>query len=205
MSKRQELVIFVHGFAGKRIWMQPLMYRLRKAYAVMNWGYLSIVGSVDSHARRFHEFLQGIDYDGPINIVAHSMGSIVTRAALQLGKIPELKRIVFLAPPNSGSPIARAFGNVIGWACQPISDLSSDQGSYVNSISPALPYETGIIAAKYDMLVPVNSTFLQQQADHITIPGTHNSLLFSSYACQLVIRFLQHGSFALPNHQQPKA
>ena len=101
-----ELVVVIHGFGGKRIWMQPLTHRLKRNFRVINWTYFSIVGSIESHAERFSQFLSDLKHDGPIHIVAHSMGSSVTRAAIQLRKIGNLNRIVLLDPPNSGSPLS---------------------------------------------------------------------------------------------------
>ena len=190
-----ELVVVIHGFGGKRIWMQPLTHRLKRNYRVINWTYFSIAGSIESHARRFSQFLFDLKHDGPIHIVAHSMGSIVTRAAIQLRKIVNLKRIVLLAPPNSGSPVAKVMSFGLGWACRPFRDLSSSSSSFVNKLTTELPCQTGVIAARFDIQVPVSSTHMPGLADHATILGTHNSLLFSAKATRMVTQFLETGRF----------
>ena len=192
----KELVIVVHGFGGKRLWMQPLSMRLRRRFRVINWSYFSLVRSIEFHAKRFSEFLRHLQHDGPINIVAHSMGCIITRAALQIAEIENLNRIVLLAPPNCGSPIAKTLSHVLGWACRPFRDLSSGTDSYVNTMSPELPCETGVVAARFDILVPVNSTYLPGLSDHFIILATHNSLLFSPTVGRRVTEFLTCGRFA---------
>lgn len=191
----KELVIVVHGFGGKRLWMQPLSLQLRRNFRVMNWTYFSIGGSIEFHAQRLSDFLRRLQHDGPIHIVAHSMGSIVTRAALKIVEIDNLQRVVLLAPPNSGSPVAKMLNYVLGWACIPFRELSSDRNSYVNTMSPELPCPTGVIAARYDVQVPVNSTYLPGIADHVIISATHNSLLFSPTVGRLVTEFLTCGRF----------
>ena len=191
-----ELVIVVHGFGGKRIWMQPLSMRLRRRFRVITWSYFSIGGSIESHAKRLSNFLHDLNHDGPIHTVAHSMGSIVTRAALAIRDINNLTRIVMLAPPNCGSPVARVSNFAFGWACRPFRELSSDRDSYVNNLSTGLPCDTGVIAARFDIQVPVNSTYLPGLSDHVIITGTHNSLLFSGKVGQLVTQFLTIGRFA---------
>ncbi len=196
MRLTQPIVIVVHGFGGKRIWMRPLSMRLRRCFHVIDWPYFSIAGSIENHAKRFSEFLSNLEHDGPINIVAHSMGSIVTRAALATSEIRNLNRVVLLAPPNSGSPIAKVLNYGFGWACRPLRDLSSSTGSFVNSMPDNLTCDTGVIAARYDMLVPIRSTHMPGLSDHAIITGTHNSLLFSNRVCKMVTRFLTNGRFA---------
>lgn len=190
-----ELVIVVHGFGGKRLWMQPLSMRLRRHFRVLNWSYFSYGGSIEYHAKRLSEFLRHRQHDGPMSIVAHSMGSIVTRAALKLTAIGNLNRLVLLAPPNCGSPVAKSLNFVLGWACTPFRDLSSDQNSYVNKMSVDLPCPTGVIAARFDLQVPVASTYLPGLADHAVFFATHNSLLFSPTVARFVNEFLTRGRF----------
>ncbi len=191
-----ELVIVVHGFGGKRLWMQPLSMRLRRRFRVVNWSYFSFGGSIEFHAKRFSRFLRHLQHDGPIDIVAHSMGCIVTRAALKIAEITNLKRIVLLAPPNSGTPVAKTLNYVLGWACRPLRDLSSDHDSYVNKMSPEMPCDTGVIAARFDIQVPVVSTYMPGLSDYVIVPATHNSLLFSPTVGRLVTEFLACGRFA---------
>ncbi len=168
---------------------------------MIHWTYFSVAGSVESHAKRFADFLLNLNHDGPIHIVAHSMGSIVTRAAIQFQEIAKLKRIVLLAPPNSGSPVAQLMSYGLGWACRPLRDLSSSPNSFVNHLTIELPCETGVIAARFDIQVPVRSTLMPGLADHATIFGTHNSLLFSAKASRMVTRFLESGQFTDSQHQ----
>ena len=195
MESPRETVVVVHGFGGKRLWMAPLAYRLSRKYDVANWSYFSFGGSIENHGRRFAEFIESLNTKQKINIVAHSMGSIVTRAALQNSRT-KISRVVMLAPPNAGSHVARFVSPVLGTICRPIREISSHKDSYVNQLPIKSPCETGVIASKFDVLVPWENTMLDGLADHQTVVGTHNSLLFSGKVAAMVVRFFRHGKFA---------
>jgi len=177
MESPNETVVVIHGFGGKRLWMAPLSYRLSRRYNVVNWSYFSYGGSIEDHAARFAEFIESMDAKQRLNIVAHSMGSIVTRAALQkisASTLASVGRVVMLAPPNAGSNVAKFVSPVLGPICLPIKQISSRKDSYVNQLPNQNTCETGVIASKYDMLVPIKNTMMNDLADHRTVFGTHN-------------------------------
>jgi len=71
--------------------MWPLANRLGRNFDVVNWSYFSFAGSVERHAERHAERLSGFlvttasqNTSRNIHLVAHSMGSIVARAALSM-------------------------------------------------------------------------------------------------------------------------
>lgn len=200
-----DLVILVHGFSASRLVMCPLAYRLRKdGFRVRQWSYVSLFGKIDSHASRFRKFLQS-DLKGEpcIHIVAHSMGCIVVRAALQGNSISNLGRIVMLAPPNQGSPVADFVSRFLGWLLTPTKELASRPTSYVNLLGTRLNAEVGIIAAKYDLLIPAKNTALPEPMKHEVVAGTHNSILFSSNIQAKVSSFLQSGDFRQRDAHSP--
>ncbi len=119
------------------------------------------------------------------------MGSIVTRAALERARLQNLGRVVLLAPPNAGSPVARLASIFVGWLSTPTRELSDDALSYVNQLRSSHTAEVGIIAARYDFLVPLKNTHLVHESMHVTLRATHNSLLFSRLACQHIVDFLR--------------
>ena len=106
MISKRDIVVLIHGFGGKRIWMAPLATRLSQKYDVRTWSYFSFGGSIERHGNRFADYIDSLEAESNINIVAHSMGSIVTRSALQRIN-NKVNRVVLLAPPNSGSHVAR--------------------------------------------------------------------------------------------------
>ncbi|TWU04978.1 hypothetical protein Pla52n_30230 [Stieleria varia] len=187
--------------------MWYLRYKLsRLGYDPLIWSYPSLRRSINHHADRLRHDLQSIDDAGtPFHLVAHSMGSIVVRSAFHQeqtvsagslqGRFVQLNRIVMLAPPNHGSPRAGRAAKYFGRFLKPIDELSDHPDSFVNSLPILLAERTGIIAASKDRVVPIASTHLVDEADHVTLPCQHNTLLRSATAVHLIDNFLTHGRF----------
>ena len=177
--------------------MRPLCSRLRsQGCRVSNWGYPSLCGSIAEHARRFYEYVAvSLFEERRIHIVAHSMGAIVVRAALSIGHVVNLGRVVLLAPPNHGTPLARNAGRIVGRLCRGIADLSDRPDSLVNRLPSLCPVEVGIVAAKFDILVPIASTHLDGECQHAVLNATHNSLLLSRTVANLALAFMATGQF----------
>lgn len=168
--------------------------RLRKlGYSTETFSYNSLVGSIEKHASRLNTSLR--DREGEYHIVAHSMGGIVTRVAINQGLPTGLGRVVLIAPPNQGSPIARLLSPVFHPVCPAMTQLSSAPGSFVQTLAHPVELDLGIISAKYDVMVPHSKTVLDKARDHKLIAGSHNSLLFQSDVARYVDCFLQNGSF----------
>ncbi len=196
-ENRNELVVLVHGFGAKRAVMWPLANRLRTSgFRVLNWNYLSLFATIETHANHFRDFLGTQLFKEPrFHIVAHSMGSIVTRAALNRSSFPNFGRLVLLAPPNAGSPAARFASFFIGRVITPTRELSDHASSYVNLLKEQAELDVGILAAKYDILIPSKNTHLRGERMHETVCATHNSLLFSRAVSTKIATFLHSGDF----------
>jgi pimeloyl-ACP methyl ester carboxylesterase len=113
-----------------------------------------------------------------------------------------LKYIVMLGPPNRGSPVARVLAPYLGWLCPPLHELADRTSSYVNQLTVPSRGRLGIVAAASDLVVPLRSTFLSADADHIVVPGMHSGILFSRQAASEVSHFLRHGCFR-PEAKRP--
>lgn len=199
-SHRQELVVLVHGLGCNSLVMRGLERALRSdGYQTYCWGYQSLRGQVDEHAWRLRCQLEELaERNEVIHFVAHSLGSIVTRRALYHRSLPQLGRIVLIAPPNRGSPWAGLAPPLVHRVCPAIGQLSNRPGSFVNCIPATEDLEVGVIAARYDLLVPGASTIIPGQTDHISLTGTHTSLLFQPSAARQVRAFLAEGAFEHP-------
>jgi pimeloyl-ACP methyl ester carboxylesterase len=196
-----DLVILVHGFSAKRLVMWPLALRLRnEGFRVRQWSYPTLFDRIESHARRLREFLQTeLTGERRIHIVAHSMGCIVVRAALNETTLKNLGRVVMLAPPNRGSPVAGVLSQVLGWVLVPTQELSDRPTSYVNRLGDTANMEVGILAAKYDLLIPLRNTRLASESKHDVVVGTHNSILFSPRVGAKAACFLKTGDWREPS------
>ena len=193
----QDLIVLIHGFGAIRLVMRPLAYQLRRrGFRVQHWTYVSLFDPIERHAIRFFDFLRTVSAtEHRFHIVAHSMGSIVSLSALNRGLFPNLGRLVLLAPPNCGSPVARIASKFVGRIITPTCELSDAEDSYVNRFARTSEIEIGIIAARFDALVPIKNTHLSNEKAHVVVNATHNSLLLSKSVSDLIARFLEHGSF----------
>ncbi|MGM0489009.1 MAG: esterase/lipase family protein [Planctomycetota bacterium] len=194
----RDLIILVHGFGANRVFMWPLASRLRSLFGfrVRYWNYRSLFAPIETHADRFFGFLATqLSREQRFHVVAHSMGAIVTRAALNRSHLPNLGRLVLLTPPNGGSPTARRASKVLGGIFTPMREMSDRPSSYVNLLHTDSDIEVGIIAARFDILVPARNTHLPSERRHQTLNATHNSVLLSRTVCEKTARFLRTGEF----------
>lgn len=201
--KGDKTVVLVHGLGANRLMMWLLSQRLAaRGYRVENWGYRSITRNVENHGRDLFERLQALGADDSVkelHLVTHSMGGIVARTALMNGKIAKLQRMVMLCPPNRGSRWATMFGPFLKPVCQTVDQLATRPDSYVNTLPLPAGLEVGIIAAAYDPLVAVNSTFLGVERDHLVWPYvTHTGVLFRTGIAEQIAHFLKRGEFLRP-------
>ena len=192
-----ELVFRVHGFLSKRLLMKPLEWQIsRGGFRTRSWGYLSFYGSLEQHADRLRPILENLCRENDrVHLVAHSMGSIVLRLAMQAAPLPNLGRMVLLAPPNQGTPMAKLINPFLFWICKGVSELSSDPNSLVNQMEPPTALDFGIVAGRYDWIVPKSRTPLTGQSDHICLAATHNTMLVQPSVARQVVEFLRRGRF----------
>jgi len=193
-------VVLTHGFMANRWMLAPLAARLRqRGWQTRCWGYESWRTSVAVHADAFARLLAATDDDprvATLDLVTHSMGCIIARAALDRYRPAKLGRFVMLAPPNRGSFVATATAGVFGRVLKPVAELTTHEGSFVNTTPQPDGVDIGVIAAGRDALVSLDATRLDIPHDHVTLPCLHSSLLFRRDAADLVARFLETGSFA---------
>ncbi len=179
--------------------MQPLAWQIRRAgYATQCFGYRSLLGSIERHASRFGQFIRELDTSkrfDQLHIVAHSMGSIVTRQALLRETPASLARIVMLAPPNQGSPVATFLSKRVVPCCRTLAQLTDDQQGFVINLPEPEGLEIGIVAGVRDRVIPDSSSRLRNQTDRVSVNSGHNGLLVRPAAIRQVIRFLNDGRF----------
>lgn len=225
-------VVLIHGLGAHRILMWPLAWYLnRKGLVATTFGYSSWWWSIEHHANRFREKLQRLEEDPAVEsfgIVAHSMGSVVTRQALLVGCLGEsssnssslsdsesrsqssaqpfskLSRVVLLGPPNQGSPSARRLGKILPF-CKTVRQISDHPESFVRNLPPPNGVEVGIIAASYDLVIPERNSHLATEKDHLSIFSGHNGLLVRPSVLRQVVEFLAHGWFSRPAATNPNA
>ncbi len=213
-------VVLIHG-AWMRGWeLQPLAARLRQAgFKARRFSYRSLKHDLAENAKRFASHLHELAAtSGPVSVVAHSLGAVVTHGALELlGSASQVRRIVALGPPFRGSRVAEvclgrpllapfvgrtardwvARGGITAWPHSP----------ELGIISGTRPLGAGRLIRAHrgpnDGMVAVAETRVDGSSGHIAIATNHVGLTFSSSVARLVARFLRHGTFDRPASEKP--
>lgn len=210
-----EIVVLIHGLFHCSAVMYPLGRFLNNhGYMVFCYDYRSTRGDVVKHAAQFKLYLEDLARTYPdkkINIVTHSLGSLVTRQVLahfakdetatdEILTRQKIGRVVFTAPPNRGSKVATLAVKClpfIAHAIRPLPDLSYGASSNVHKIPIPSGLELGIIAATYDHMVPRDSVQLPNaQTDYKMMPAIHVAIMITPSVQREVLYFLQHGKFS---------
>lgn len=195
-----ETVVLIHGWVSHRYIMKPLEWRIRRAgYNTRNWGYRSLRFSIEKHAEDFACFLHKLDQSctAPFHVIAHSMGSIVTRCVLRHDQFDNLGRVVMLCPPNRGSRMASRASSVLLGKLKTLDQISDRPESFVNLLPTEMGRQIGIVIASGDLVVQPDATQLADATDNVTVPGMHNSVLFKQSVVDLCVNFLREGRFKL--------
>ncbi|MDD4317198.1 MAG: alpha/beta fold hydrolase [Victivallaceae bacterium] len=214
-NKDGEIVVLIHGLFHCSAMMYPLGRFLNKhGFRVFCYDYRTTRHNVVEHAEKFKTYLEHLVVCNPkqrINIVTHSLGSLVTRQALahladenQLGNEildrQHIGRLVFTAPPNRGSKVAATalkLAPFSGTLIKPLADLSYGEKSRVHQIPIPAGVELGIIAAAYDHLVPQDSTQLPEVQTAFTVmPAIHMTIMNNRGVRNEILHFLRHGKFS---------
>jgi len=214
-SSATHKVYLLHGYGGLGIELEQIRTAINdKGYINETYVYYSLVKDVDSVGLNLFEKIQKENFD-TISFVTHSMGALVVRSLYEhldsLTTFPFIHRIVMIAPPNNGSPVADfvAQFKFLKFIVGPnINNLTT------NKITGAVKYplptcEVGLIAGSFGgkkgfniflegdndgVLIPQN-TDMGIEKDIIFVKSSHVGLLFNKKVIKYVINFLEYGKF----------
>lgn len=210
-----ECVVLIHGLNRSYRAMQPLADALLGAgYSVANVDYPSQAGPV--------EVLTPLAIDtglaecrsagaGRIHFVTHSIGGILLRYSQYQSPIPDLGRVVMLAPPNQGSEvidITRDWPTTELFAGEAGMQLGTDPDSIPAQLGP-VDFELGVIAGTgsinfvmsamlpepNDGKVSVASTKIEGMDDFLVVENDHHFITESEVVIRNTASFLRTGSF----------
>jgi triacylglycerol lipase len=211
----QEEVILLHGLCRTSRSMMSMQRALTDAgYKVRNVDYPSRTASIQKLADdAIGKAVADCRQAGAtkIDLVTHSLGGILVRSYLARHCIPELGRVVMLAPPNQGSEVVDKIGGLFlfKWLNGPAgNELGTDAISTPNKLGPA-NFPVGVIAGDRSinwinsLLIPgsddgkvsVERTKLGGMSDHLVIHATHPFIMQNREVIRQTIQFLHTGSF----------
>jgi esterase/lipase len=210
-----ETVIVLHGIARTNKQTHLISKRIADAgYEVYNINYPSTEYTIEELV----EFINGefkkhkIRKKNEVNIVAHSLGGLLTRAYLKKYPMENLNRIVMISTPNQGSQVADFFkdwkiytkifgpaGQQLGTNDKEVQRLFSSLDDYEVSVIAGgrsfNPVFSAILDGKDDGVVSVESTKLKGMKDHIVVKNLHGIQLYTKLDAELAISFLDNGKF----------
>lgn len=209
MNADTETVLLLHGLWMNRHVMTPLAIRLANAgFATRSMSFASMRASLDDNAALVTRELASIA--GPVHIVAHSYGGVVTLRALAITPNPLVKRIVLLGSPVGGSlageiiaarpRLARLLGTTrTVWASGPrlVVPPDVDVGAIAGTTRIGLARFFVELPQPNDGVVVVAETRLPGLTDHLTLATSHSTMLVSARVARYVEAFLRTGRFRL--------
>jgi pimeloyl-ACP methyl ester carboxylesterase len=210
-STKDDTVVCIHGFLGHPSTMHFLKKGFQKnGWEVVNWKYPSRDKTIQEHAQVLVESMQEWAASKPLqplHFVAHSMGCLVLRAALNNPQCPyeaKIGRVVLMAPPNQGASWARWLRQ-FKLARKIAKDAAGKElmterdfhhlgdfpmtakvlvlaGNF--SLNP-------IIEGENDGTIAVEETRLNTPHEHIVINAGHKGIVLSKKAFKLAKAFLE--------------
>ena len=203
-----EVVVLVHGLWVNGMEMGLLRRRLGGAgYQTRQFSCPTLANSPFENAMDLHKFTANLN-QGTVHFVGHSLGGIVIRHLFHYFGPPRPGRVVTLGTPHQGSAAAAILSR---FAAGRMLLGKSIQHGLLGPLPPwPAGYELGSIAGitrlglglllpgipqPSDGTVAAAETRLAGMADHIELPASHSSMLFSGKVCQQIVHFLQTGRF----------
>jgi pimeloyl-ACP methyl ester carboxylesterase len=203
-------VVLIHGILRSAKCMSAMAETLEQAgFHTFQFDYPSTQVSIPEAAEYLHQTFESLEGVEELNIVAHSMGGLVTRAYFAAHHDPRFHRVVMVGTPNHGAELADLVHQnfLVRTAAGPGGrQLVTHREGLIPSL-PAPKCEFAIIAgarnnpAGWNPFIPgdddgtvtVESTRLVGAADFATVPTTHTALLRNRETLDQTLRFLSEG------------
>lgn len=205
-------VVLVHGLWLNGLEFVLLRERLRRAgFAPAVFHYSSMHTTLGEVAAELGARLRS--FDGPVHVVAHSLGGVVALETFATARDLPPGRAVLLGSPMQGSRAAKA---IAAWSFGPqiLGPFALAELAQARERSWDGPREIGIVAGSRsaglgrlcaelaqpnDGTVCVAETQLPGVSAHLVLDVSHTGMLFSSAVAAAAVEFLASGSFGRNN------
>lgn len=189
-------VLLLHGIAGGARFLGPLARRLRRAgFSTAAPAWDARAPDVEAMAAEVAGFFPTAPAGVTLHVVAHSMGGIAARAALDRLPPPRLGRLVTLGTPHGGT-LAADLAERLGLTRLGRPASSSRRRAY-HAGAGEPTYPIGTVGASlvprllpHDGTVSLRSTRAPGAAEHLDVVGTHLSMLVDPRVARRVVAFL---------------
>jgi pimeloyl-ACP methyl ester carboxylesterase len=181
-------VVLVHGLGGNRGLWWPLRLFLRvnghrRTYA---FGYED--GTVEEHAEDLKRFIGAVletTGERQVDIVAHSLGGIISRYAIQrLGLTREVRSLVTLATPHQGTYAAQYANTTLTRSLRPESDMIRDLND--DDLADYSPQIYSLYSNRDVYVVPAEG-MIHPAAENVFLPNvSHSQYLVSPQVFRVV-------------------
>jgi pimeloyl-ACP methyl ester carboxylesterase len=216
-TPQNETVILLHGLARSGRAMNKMEKSLKTVgYRVINVDYPSTTDTVENLTTNIFQSLESTlgRFGGEkqtVHFVTHSMGGIILRQHLEHHEMPNLGRVVMLAPPSRGSEVPDKLGKFRLF--QRINGPAGNQlGTGTNSLPLRLKapeFELGVIAGDrsinpiLSMLIPgpddgkvsLARVKPENYTDYLELHVTHPCMVWNKTVIAQTKHFLAHGKF----------
>jgi pimeloyl-ACP methyl ester carboxylesterase len=203
-------VVLVHGLWMPGTELALLRRRLAAAgHEPVQFRYASVTADIDANADRLAAFLAKLSAPS-VHLIGHSLGALLILKCIARHGADRISRIVCLGPPFTGTAagdrLARLPGGTqfmgrgiaqlrreaptVDWdGRRELGIIAGDCGLGMGRLLGGLPTPN-------DGTVAVAETRLVGATDHVVLPVTHFSMLWSRRVAEQVIAFLRDGRFS---------
>ena len=219
-APQDEYVILLAGLNGSTLNMKRIEWTLRRAgYNVINLPYRSHYGTIAQIADHYlPPAIAQVSASVKIHFVTHSMGAIILRQYLSTHDLPNLGRVVMIAPPNRGTEIADClrrhwWGRLfLGPAGCELGTLPSDRPQRLGQ--PHFPF--AVIAGDFtlsplayfrlpspsDGTISVERTKLPGMDAFLVVHSRHTLMLWRRQTLRAILDYIQTGCTTAPHPVQ---
>lgn len=185
-------ILLIHGLGRTPLSMWSLGRTLRDAgHRTQVFGYTTLLQSFDEIAARLRDRLHELSKQGPYGVVSHSLGGVLTRAALAQADFPLPAHVVMLAPPNQ-SPLAGRLAHQLPpfrWFAGQCGDNLASEDFYAQLPVLTCPYTiiAGTVGANgtlspfsdeaNDLIVAVKEVKMKPDDEIVQVAAVHSFIM----------------------------